>query len=222
MLFRLLPVMILALLGSCMGSGKDPETIPQHLAPAAPPADLPVQADRSFVPGERFGAIRPGMTVVQIEGVYGADNLVSREVEVGEREREPAYVLFPDTRDEAIIRLGADKQPATVTVRHADARWYAAKPGFVMQKVGLRELQESNGRPFIFRGFGWDYGGTVTDWDGGRLEGVRVRLRYAAERVPEGGLPDEIMGDVPLRSDAEVVQDLDLRVVELTVDLGGE
>lgn len=202
-----------------MGSGKEPETVPQHLAPSAPSAALPVQADRSFVPGERFGAIRAGMTVVEIESIYGADQLVSRRMRTDEGTREPVYVLFPDSRDEAIIRLGPDQQPASVLIRKPESRWYAAKPGFVMMKVSLRELEESNGTPFVFRGFGWDYGGTVTDWEGGRLEGVTARLQYAPERVPEGGLPDTLLGDVPVRSDSELARALDLRVRELVIDI---
>ena len=220
MFVRLSTAFALIFLTSCMGSGTEPTPTPQHLAPAAPAAELPVQADRSFVPGERFGAIAPGMTIVEIEGIYGAENLVSEEVDVGEGMTEPAYVLFPGTRDEAIVRLGEDKQPGSVTVRNDNARWYAPKPAFVMMKASLRELEESNGRPFVFRGFGWDRGGVVTDWRGGRLAGVGARLNYAAERVGPDGLPEELRGDVPLRSDAEALEHLDLRVSELVIGLG--
>ncbi|WP_420460068.1 hypothetical protein [Neolewinella sp.] len=219
MFVRLSTALALMFLTGCMGSGTEPTPTPAYLAPAAPPPDLPVQADRSFVPGERFGAIEAGMTIVEIEGIYGAENLVSEEVDVGEGMTEPAYVLFPGTRDEAIVRLGEDKQPGSVTVRNENARWYAPKPAFVMMKASLRELQESNGRPFVFRGFGWDRGGVVTDWRGGRLEGVRARLTYATERVDTGGLPEELVGDVPVRSDAEALENLDLRVDELVVDI---
>ena len=160
------------------------------------------------------------MTIVQIEGIYGAENLVSEEVDAGEGMTEPAYLLYPGTRDEAIVRLDADKQPAAIAVRNEDARWYAPKPAFVMMKASLRELEESNGKPFVFRGFGWDRGGTVTDWQGGRLEGVGARLNYATERVGPDGLPEELRGDVPVRSDAEALENLDLRVSELVIDIG--
>ena len=219
MFVRLSTAFALMFLAGCMGSGTEPTPTPAYLAPAAPPPDLPVQADRSFVPGERFGAIEAGMTIVEIEGIYGAENLVSEEVEMREGMTEPAYVLFPGTRDEAIVRLGEDKQPGSVTVRNENARWYAPKPAFVMMKASLRELQASNGRPFVFRGFGWDRGGVITDWRGGRLEGVGVRLAYATERIETGGLPEELRGDVPVRSDAEALENLDLRVCELIIDL---
>ena len=219
MFVRFMPALIFVVLTGCMGSGTEPTPTPQHLAPAAPAAELPVQADRSFVPGERFGAIEPGMTIVEIEGIYGAENLVSEEVDAGEGMTEPAYILFPGTRDEAIVRLGEDKQPAAITVRNETARWYAPKPAFVMMKASLRELQESNGKAFVFRGFGWDRGGVVTDWRGGRLEGVGIRLAYATERIEASGLPEELRGDVPVRSDAEALENLDLRVSELVIDI---
>ncbi len=34
----------------------------------------------------------------------------------------------------------------------------------------LSKLQALNGRPIRFTGFDWDYGGAISDWNGGRLQ----------------------------------------------------
>ena len=215
--------LLLLLLGlcSCLGSEAEPQSSPRQLSPAAPPDSmtLPVQADRSFVPGTRFGAIRPDMSILDIERVYGAEQLVTTEVALGEGMTAPGYRLFPDQRDEALLLLGEDKRPATVTVRSPEARWYSPKPAFLMVRMRLAELVASNGCPFTFSGFNWDYGGTVTDWRGGRLTGTRVRLSYAPESLTTEGLPDRLQGDQPIPSDAEELQPLDIYVAEFTVGL---
>ena len=117
------------------------------------------------------------------------------------------------------IRLGADKQPALAILQHERATWYDPEMPELGVGANLQDLVSANGRDFIFRGFGWDYGGTVSDWRGGKLSGMLVRLAYAPERLEAGGLDTLLLGDVPIRSDDEAVQHLDLRVRELGIDI---
>jgi hypothetical protein len=35
----------------------------------------------------------------------------------------------------------------------------------------LKQLEELNGKPFLFYGGGWDLGGYVTNWNNGKLQG---------------------------------------------------
>jgi hypothetical protein len=45
----------------------------------------------------------------------------------------------------------------------------------------LADLQKLNGKAFDISGFGWDYGGFVTDWKGGQLNSaVMIRLEPSA------------------------------------------
>ena len=79
----------------------------------------------------------------------------------------------------------------------------------------LKELERLNGRPFTLTGFDWDYGGTVTNWNGGKL----------AEQIPDMILrltPDydetdtqlteaeahAVLGDQEITSDNPIVQRL--------------
>ncbi|WP_157975852.1 hypothetical protein [Lewinella sp. IMCC34191] len=201
---------------ACMESGDPPDSKPFRFR-WNEAAEVPPESDRSFLPYDHVGLIVPDMAVARIENLYGSDALESRDRLDGD-EAVPGYVLFPGTYDELAIQLGEDKQPNSVSFRHPRTRWHHAATGL---SVGteLHELREMNGEPFSFTGFGWDRGGTITDWNGGVLKDIQVRLTYAPERIVGGGLPDTLLGERLLSSDSSSVQGLGLTVREITVPL---
>ncbi|WP_116124773.1 hypothetical protein [Lewinella sp. IMCC34183] len=208
----------LLLVSACMESG-DPPTSQSAYGPLpAGAVEVPRESDRSFVAGERIGGITAGMPMSLVENLYGSDQLTPRDLPAGEGTTVPGYVLFPGTRDELFIELGHDKQPARVRFSHPRSEWHDAATGLSIGTT-LEELREMNGRPFTFFGFGWDYGGTVGDWSGGKLEQLLVRLTYSPERVPPTGLPDTLIGDHPVSSTADSLDGLGLRVREIIVPI---
>lgn len=86
--------------------------------------------------------------------------------------------------------------------------------------MSVQELQNLNGRPFTFSGFGWDYAGVVTDWQQGQLadKGVAVQL---SEGPYSGKLTDEesaqLLGDVSVQSDNPLVKEFNPRVWSVSV-----
>lgn len=62
-------------------------------------------------------------------------------------------------------------------------------------RVGLtvQELEQMNGKPFTFSGFGWDYGGIVLSWKGGNLEKKKVGILLAPGNQEE--FNTELLGD---------------------------
>lgn len=206
---------------SCMGSG-DNTALEKDFAPASPAnalMDVPDQSDRTFIPGRRFGMITPGMPPATIENLYGSVELVSTNTPGEEGQTQTGYLLFPGTRDEVTILLAYNKQPGKVVISQSRSRWRSAGPEALAMGMNLPELTEANGGPFVFSGFGWDYGGTVTDWCGGRLSGTLVRLSYAAERLGPEGLSERLIGDVAVDSRDSLVQAMDLHVREIVVDI---
>jgi hypothetical protein len=94
----------------------------------------------------------------------------------------------------------------------------------------LRELERLNGKPFQLAGFGWDYSGTVTDWNGGGLERVlnscsRVLLRLEPRYSPTGPtaeqqkLEEEVGGDRDFPSGNPAMQQLNPVVYAIAVKL---
>lgn len=214
----LLYLMLLLFATGCMESGDPPSGGDDFLPIFNGGAEVPAESDRTFVPGERIGGITPGMPMSRVENLYGSDNLESRELPVGEGLTVPGYVLFPAQDDELYIELGEDKQPAYARFSDPRSAWTHATTGLTIGTT-LRELRKMNGRPFVFRGFGWDYGGTVSDWRGGRLQHLLVRLTYLPERLGPNALPDSLIGDVAIESDAAGLEQLGLQVREIRVPI---
>ena len=210
-------LLLSCLLVGCMESGDDPPSTPFPFR-WSEAADAPPESDRSFVPYDHVGLITPGIAVARIENLYGSDALKSLDMADGEGSPSPGYVLFPGTYDELRIELGEDKQPTRVSFTHPRTRWHHAETKLTVG-TELAELREMNGEPFSFTGFGWDSAGTITDWNGGALADILVRLTYAPERVSGGGLPDTLLGDRRLSSDSSYVAALGLRVREIVVPL---
>jgi len=94
-------------------------------------------------------------------------------------------------------------------------------------------LEEANDGPFLFLGFGWDYGGRVSDWLGGRMTPPEVEGRRGLVVVLESdslGLFMErgdpvahgLAGDHEIPSDQVGLESLGIRVTGFEVALGPE
>jgi hypothetical protein len=81
----------------------------------------------------------------------------------------------------------------------------------------LVRANAANGKPFKLWGFGWDYGGYVSDLAGGNLAelpgGCRVSARLGLREDAE--VPDALMGDKELSSDDPRLEAAAVTIVEL-------
>ncbi len=83
----------------------------------------------------------------------------------------------------------------------------------------LKYIEGVNGKPFTITGFGWDYGGYVADFKGGRLDhlpgGCKLMLRFDRDNAE---MPEGISGDgVTVSSDDPRVQKFAPVVTEMSV-----
>ena len=85
----------------------------------------------------------------------------------------------------------------------------------------LGEIEALNGRPFRLYGFGFDYGGTTLDWNGGALAtqagGCTLTLRFmmregADNEAVYGGERSFMSNDEGMRKAAPVVDAVGLSV----------
>lgn len=149
---------------------------------------------------------------------YG-DTAVARETFHGAEGAEAVgWVLFPKdaARRVEIWTDETGEHPSSLAVRAAST-WRRADG----VRVGMTstELEALNGRPFVFAGFGWDYGGAVSDWQGGALahDGRFIGPVLLCEPAnPPEGYPS---GDSEFRSDLPVVRQQPPTVCEFGVDL---
>lgn len=96
-------------------------------------------------------------------------------------------------------------------------RW-KVKAG-ILPGLTLAQLEKLNGKPFTFSGFGWDYGGGVAGWEGGKLEnsGISVLLRESPliyEFMEQTELA-RVLGDQQVSSSEPVLEKMQVQVQEV-------
>ncbi|MFT3898146.1 MAG: hypothetical protein QM719_10715 [Thermomonas sp.] len=145
-----------------------PSTAPAALANDADPATADQSAESTF---ELPGAFAPDTSVVQLEQRFGKANVQVGDVPGAEGETSRGVILFPnDATQRAYLYYQDEDKPSglqLVRVLDEGSRWHFADG--VRIGMPLSRLVALNGKPIRFYGFDWDYGGTITDWNGGKL-----------------------------------------------------
>jgi hypothetical protein len=139
---------------------------------------------------------------------FGADQ-VHRIVQQGEEGigAFPEISVFGEQPDRSVVTEEYGEVICGGMQGYPNCRWHMPKPFALLMKLG--ELQKLNGRPFVFNGFDWDYGGVITSWDGGTLE---KRWPHAGSYFVscKGNYPNRMIGDGhQIRSDDPELPKLD-------------
>lgn len=176
--------------------------------------------DFTIVPGERVGMITANTTESLLQELYGAEKLRIRSVPIAEGNTQEGVVLYPDTPNEIEIiweTAASEGTPAFIRIGKDSTAWKT--PDGITIGTSLEKLEEINGKPFIFNGFEWDFGGLVTDWNWGKLTSHLV-----IALVPQNFtmLGDELLGEVQLSSDDPKVRALQPKVGSIVVTFNQE
>jgi len=120
-----------------------------------------------------------------------------------------------------VIHLDSGHHPSEIHIGSLEGigpgAWKTAEG--IATGTSLLQLEKLNGHAFHLAGFAWDYSGTVTSWDGGRLAPLRVggvklsldpgpRLEPALARK----LYEQVQGDGFFPSSHPAMQALNPRV----------
>ncbi len=158
-----------------------------------------VAYDYTIEPGKRVGWITiDKCTRADVLALYG-DSARVEEIFLVEGTTGQGVVLFPDNpRNRAEIYWDAEvdpERPVMIRISGEDTDWKTTQG--ITIGMAMTELERINGKPFSLFGFGWDYGGTVNDWNGGLLDNnMSISLSLSREEEP----PAELMGDKNLYS----------------------
>lgn len=175
-------------------AGQQPAATPQRSS-GNPAADL-------LACGGPFG---PGTTLASLKAAFGDDAVKEEELYGPEAIAYPGIVIHgadPARRIEVALPDPQGEGPrfGWVTVRGTGSRW--ALPSGITVGSSIADVAAANGGPFKFSGLGWDYGGAVTDWQGGALgqdQACQVQIVFG---LPEnaGELDNSILGDTIVSS----------------------
>lgn len=160
---------------------------------------------------------------------FGKENVIYDTVYGAEGEESMATILFPKSPDQVEIAWKNEEERKGVgSITHYafydnendrlinSSRWKTASG--ISLGTTLTMLNELNGKPFIFTGFGWDYGGTITNWQGGNLENFNMSVHIGiSDFLNESANNDynTLMGDIEFKSDNPVAIRLNPTVITI-------
>lgn len=131
-------------------------------------------------------------TLASLQQRYGAANVKEDDVPGAEGEQVPGWVLYPDDpkRRVYIYLDDAGAHPSLLSVLDVESQWQRSDG--VHMGLTLADLVKLNGQPIEFSGFGWDYGGTVSDLHHGALEKHRAAgaIGLCPPDFPDGQYPE--------------------------------
>jgi hypothetical protein len=154
---------------------------------------------------------------------FGSSMVDSTRIELGEGETAPGTVLFARDslrRVEIIWQDTVQRQrPARAILRGSRSRWQVG-PGISLG-TSLQALEGLNGRPFTLAGFGWDYAGVITSWNGGALDSTLAHTKLYLDPGPaqyESAPYSQVLGDRDYSSSLPAMQQLNPRVSQVFID----
>ena len=170
------------------------------------------------VPNKQVGLINADANEENVVEAYGKENVVRKEVGIGEGETILATIVFPDSPNELIIEWQQDfefKRLDRIRIERENAQW-ETKEGI---KIGttLDELIAANGKDFNFYGFDWDYGGTTNEWEGGN---INPQLTVFLNSKNPEGTPQELAGDGLFSSSNPKAKEAQLEVEAFVIYFG--
>ncbi len=123
-------------------------------------------------------------------------------------------IIFPDNDAEKIEVIWTSEEktrPEFVRVGGDQTSWHTDS-GLTLG-MSLKEVHELNGKDFTILGFDWDYGGFVSSFNGGGLDGG-PSIRFATK---EGDDTSNVAGDTEFLSSLPALQRLNQSAVTPTL-----
>lgn len=205
-----------------------PQTSTSNAAPASNPIPsaspvastapaTPASGDFLIVPGQSFGPITAESTQASLEQQFGKDQVRAGDIPGAEGITQPGLTIFPDQPEKQVSVFLSESEPRRVThiqIYGEKSQWKTAEG--VTLGTTLEELEKLNGKPFELMGLGWDYGGHVTDWKGGALENLNLRLNSTAPHMTEEEMA-AISGDKTISSALPELRKAEPHVSEILV-----
>jgi hypothetical protein len=155
--------------------------------------------------------ISASTTRADLAARFGAENVTDTTIYLMEGETRPGSVLFAADSSRRVEITWTDSvrksRPATIHLNGTASAWKI--PHNISLGMTLSELERLNGGAFTLMGFGWDYGGTITDWKGGMLSDLRSGTPRVFLRLSlRGSAPSEVTGDREISSEHPVLRRL--------------
>lgn len=184
-------------------------------APTQPPAAPAAASNEYTLTCANFATLTPATLADR----YGAENISTQTLPGAEGESYEATVVFSDdaARRMVIVWNDAGNAAASASVVNEGTRWRGAE-GYTIG-TPIADVERLNVMPFKLWGFGWDYGGWVSEWNAGVLAQnpiCRTRVRF----TPRGPENLAAMGDSEFNSNDPAIRSADPVISEFGLMIG--
>jgi hypothetical protein len=162
----------------------------------------------------KFGADR-----ISYDTVWGAEGNYSMGSYIDKGSNEEVQILWMDAMHRKGVSSASTRGHYDASGKYLFSNLWITASGI---KIGMTvdELEKLNGKPFMLWGFGWDYGGGISNWNKGKLDemGIRVELTEGdlTGKVSEKEY-GQILGDHEISSDHPVIKKIQPRVHRISV-----
>ncbi len=239
-------LLVLLFLPGCGNTEKEPsegtESIPEVDIKKESPVALPEYTEGAaekegphwqLSPYGEPSVITSTTTAADLIKMYGEESIqTSAEITMTEGEVMPGAILFPDDPTQRLEMIWNDptnqSSPFRAILRKGSTKWQL--PHGLGIGISLDSLEQLNGKPISLLGFGWDYEGTIVDWNNGHLTalrapqgGIMLRLELdpkAFEKLHEKE-KKAVSGDQTLLSNLPTLAKLNLKVSEIIMEYRG-
>ena len=160
-------------------------------------------------------------TAGTLADIFGGQNVIPETIDGPEGTQVNVTAIYPHDRSRRIEVTFLNEEERTVltsvTIRGEASQWTG--PGGVNLGDGIATVERLNNKPFTLSGFGWDYGGYVTDWQGGALNaiapGCKTTVRFNIP--PDVQMADAIQGEAPHASTEPAIRNASAYVEEIMI-----
>ncbi len=203
MKISLLSAFLLMLCCACQPAGQSPK------AEAIGDGRQKAGGDFVLVPGKRIGPLYAAHSLENdLVQTFGPQNVKRQDIYLGEGALAPGFVIFGDTRNEVEVYYDSSlvkDRPAFLRISQEGTDWKTAEG--ISIGTSLAELEKINGKPITFLGFGWDYGGAVSSWNGGKMNpDLMIVLTDTRNTTPESLLGDREISSTNPEVDAKRIK----------------
>jgi hypothetical protein len=188
-----------------------PETVIAAAPAAADPARLSLTCAAPFM---------RDATAATLAAAFGVENVIPETIDGPEGEKLNVTAIYPIDPAKRIEVYFKDEEARTGLVwartRQDVSVWTG--PGGIEIGDGVEKVEAANGGVFQISGWGWDYGGYVTDWNSGKLNeiapGCHTTVRFRRDTANEDR---SITGEASRASDLPAVRAAKPTVVEFGI-----
>ena len=183
----------------------------------APP---PAQGQTQLAPGQMLDLSCEAFADASYDDLtqrFGAENIVNATLPGPEGESYEATIVFPNDPGRRLEvhwqDVSARARISEVSISGEISDWRG--PHGLALGQDIEEVERLNGHAFQIYGFGWDYGGNVSDWNAGAFApqgGCIVRAQFYANTSDT-----HIMGDTPFMSDLPAMRAARPRVSQIGI-----